>query len=112
VTRHPLAENSCSVTMLTKHPSDSILSLHTPGRTRAGARSPLPDWLPDRRGRIPGPRRTGRAEARSRGAAGAERSEFTLDGAAGHVAPRAPRDPSLYAVTRNREEPNKRVGQF
>src|SRR5262245_22993871 len=34
-----------------EHPSDSFLCLHTPGRTRSGARSPLPVWPAHWRGR-------------------------------------------------------------
>lgn len=53
-----------------------------------------------------------RAEARSRGAAGAERSELALDGDAGSVASRRDRgacDHAAATVTRKREHPGIRA---
>ena len=91
-----------------EHPSDPEVSLHTPPWS---ARSAHSCDLPDRRGRArPAPRHRcspPRREARSRGAAGAERSELALDGAAARVASgRHPRGHAAEPITRTREEPD------
>jgi hypothetical protein len=89
-----------------EHPSDSEVSIHTtdePGGVLASFPMRAARALPQRRDSCQLPR----AEARSRGAEGAERSELAPDGAAGTVASRrererGARDHAAAAITQMR----------